>query len=273
MQNSYRRVRTLKRAAAWVIVLLMVFIGLPCAAESGFYCEYTPKAEKSSVFYIDLYSSDAIRAAVMELRFDDNIAEYREVSAVSDSASVRAVCEDGCVRLAFADSKAVSGGLCRVAFKALQAGTCTFTLHVSQAADSEPKTLTGFSDVTLDVKLGKDDVAASAVSAKGSSSAASVKSGVSSRSSISVAYTGEDGTPAYGGFFDMRDHHHALTYILAGAGIVLAIGGLVFFGIWIGRRMGKNKDVVRNETENVPDSMEDIDYPTEDPWDDENPLE
>ena len=101
----------MKRITAWMIVLLTVFIGIPCSAASGFYCEYTPKSEKSTVFYIDLYSSDEVSAAVMELSFDESFVEYREVSAVEKTSTVRSACDNGNVRIAFADSDAVNGRL------------------------------------------------------------------------------------------------------------------------------------------------------------------
>lgn len=206
------------------------------------------------MFYIDVSSSDEIRAAVMELRFDNSFAEYREVSAVSDSASVRAVCDGGCVKIAFADSPAVSGKICRVAFKAIQAGTCSFTLHVSQAADSEPKSLTDFSDYTLDVKLGKDDVITSSTSSK-ASSASSDKISSSLRSSLSVRSdieTDEEASVS-GGFFDLRSNDdHALTYVLIGAGSVVLIAALILMGVLIGRRTVGRKKEASSEEDDAP---------------------
>lgn len=257
----------MRRTIVFMIVVLMVFIGFPCAAESGFYCEYTPKTERSSVFYIDLYSSEVIRAAVMELSFDNSIAEYREVSAIGNTSSVRAACDGGSVKIAFADSSAVSGKICRVAFKGVQAGTCTFTLRVSQAADSEPKLLTGFSDYTLDVKLGKDDVVsdASAKASSKSSSASSDKSSSSSRSSLSISSDTEDGDASVsGGFFDLRStDDHALTYVLIGAGSVVLIAALIWMGILIGRRMIGKKKEDKQETESAEENDLENDNPIE----------
>ena len=56
------------------------------------------------------YSID-VSSAVMQLRFDDSIAEYREVSAARKSSTVRAVCSDGCVKISLADSGDVNGRL------------------------------------------------------------------------------------------------------------------------------------------------------------------
>ena len=69
----------MKRIAALTIILLLIFFGIPCAADSGFYCEYSPKTEKSSVFFIDIYSTVDTSAAVMELGFDESFAEFREI--------------------------------------------------------------------------------------------------------------------------------------------------------------------------------------------------
>ena len=150
----------MKRIVALIIVFVMMFIGISCFAESGFYCEYSPKTEKSTVFYIDIYSTVDVSAAVMELSFDEGFAEYRDTSAAAETSTVRSAYRNGLVRVALADSGTIKGKLCRVAFKALQAGTCTFSLHISQASDGEPKLLSGFSDSSIEVKLGKDDIVA-----------------------------------------------------------------------------------------------------------------
>ena len=59
----------MKRIVALMIVFVMMFIGIPCSAESGFYCEYSPKTEKSTVFYIDIYSTvDVIPKRISQAR-------------------------------------------------------------------------------------------------------------------------------------------------------------------------------------------------------------
>lgn len=225
------------RTVVCCVIMLLTIAGIPCAAASGFSCEYSPKTEKSALFYIDVYSADEISAAVMELRFDDSIAEYREVSAVGASSSVRAACESDCVRFAFADSGAVTGKLCRVAFKALQTGTCTFTLHIAQAADRDAKLLTGFSDASLEIKLGKDDVVSDA-SAKSSSKPSSTEKKSSGSLSTKKEASGSDeaADPWNGEPVDVRTGH-AVKYILIGAAIVILMAGLVFAGILLGKRM------------------------------------
>lgn len=235
--------RALKRAAAWMIVLLMVFIGIPCSAESGFYCEYVPKSENSTVFYIDVYSTVGVSAAVMELDFDESFTEYREVSAAQKSSTVRSAKENSSVKIAVADSGTVKGKLCRVAFKAIQAGTCTFSLHITQAADGEPKMLSGFSDSSIEVKLGKDDV----VSGSASKTSSKASSNVSSKADKNGSDSDEYIDPETGEVIDLRKNH-ALKYILLGAGIVILIAALVFAGIMIGRKTAdKSKDAASGE--------------------------
>lgn len=260
--------RALKRAAAWMIVLLMVFIGIPCSAESGFYCEYVPKSENSTVFYIDVYSTVDVSAAVMELNFDESFVEYREVTAAQESSTVRSAKENGLVKIALADSGAVKSKLCRVAFKAIQAGTCTFNLHITQAADGELKMLGEFSDSSIEVKLGKDDVvssSASKASSKASSNGSSKadKNGSSSRSYLKNGLDSDEYIdPETGEVIDLRKNH-ALKYILIGAGIVILIAALVFAGIMIGRKIAdKPKDAASGEPLNQESSEEN--KPTED---------
>lgn len=241
----------MKRVAVCLIVLLMVFIGIPCSAAGGFYCEYTPKSEKSTVFYIDLCSSDEVSAAIMELSFDEKFAEYREASAVEKASTVRAACDNACVKIAFADSAAVKGKLCRVAFKALQAGACTFTLHISQAADSAPNLMTDLPDSSIEVKLGKDDVVTSA-SSKSSKTASnsSGKSNISSRSTISGVSDddSENSNVPIGGVYDLR-RLQVWPYIVVGVLSTLLVIGLVLLGVMLGRRKSAKKSPDNNENE------------------------
>ena len=239
----------LKRIAALTIILLLIFFGIPCAADSGFYCEYSPKTEKSNVFYIDIYSTVDTSAAVMELGFDESFAEFREVSAAEKSTSVRSAKENGAVKIALADSGAIKGKLCRVAFKALQAGTCTFDLHISQAADSEPKLIGAFPDSSIEVKLGKDDIAAgSASTASSKTSSKNDKNGSSSKSYLNEASESDVYVdPATGEVIDLRKNH-AVKYILIGAGIVVLFAALIYAGVLIGRKTaGKKKKAVSEE--------------------------
>lgn len=283
ISETVRQVRALKRIMAWMIVLLMVFIGIPCSAESGIYCEYVPKTENSTVFYIDVFSTVDVSAAVMDLSFDETFVEYREVSAAQKSSTVRSAKENGLVKIALADSGTINGKLCRVAFKAIQTGTCTFHLHISQATDGDPKMLGGFSDYSLEVKLGKDDVAsgsASKASSKVSSSASSKadKNGSSSRSYIKNGSDSDEYIdPDTGEVIDLRKNH-ALKYILIGAGIVVLIAALIFAGIMIGRKTSKEqKETASEKSPNPENSVEDPpikseDYSESEPHDEDPPT-
>ena len=261
---------SLKRIVTLTIILLLVFTGIPCAADSGFYCEYSPKTEKSTVFYIDVYSTVEVSAAVMEMNFDESFAEFREVSAVEKSTSVRSAKENGAVKIALADSGAIKGKLCRVAFKALQAGTCTFDLHISQAADSEPKLIGALSDSSIEVKLGKDDIVAEA-SSKASSVASSKpdKNGSSSRSYLKEGSESDVYVdPVTGEVIDLRKNH-AVKYILIGAGIVVLFAALIYAGVLIGRKTAEKKKKSVSEEPNEsevaeePSESEAAEEPTE----------
>ena len=251
----------MKRIAALTIILLLIFFGIPCAADSGFYCEYSPKTEKSTVFYIDVYSTVEVSAAVMEMNFDESFAEFREVSAVEKPTSVRSAKENGAVKIALADSGAIKGKLCRVAFKALQAGTCTFDLHISQAADSEPKLMGAISDSSIEVKLGKDDIVAEA-SSKASSVASSKpdKNGSSSRSYLKEGSESDVYVdPVTGEVIDLRKNH-AVKYILIGAGIVVLFAALIYAGVLIGRKTAEKK---KKSVSEEPNESEVVEEPSE----------
>ncbi|MBQ3265291.1 MAG: hypothetical protein IJH07_05885 [Ruminococcus sp.] len=246
------------RIIACLAAIFLLLAGFPCAASDGFYCTYTPKTENSSVFYIDVYSSAQVSAAVLELYFDDSFAEYRETSAVVSTSVVRDTCENGCVKLAFADSGVVTGQLFRAAFKALQAGTVTFTLRVTQAADAQPMLLSGFADYSLEVKLGKNDVisgSSAKVSSKVSTaSSKSEKSASGSRSYLrEVSGSDEEGSPIEGGVIDVR-RNYAWTYVLIGIGAVLLVAALIFAGVLIGRKnTGKDINQASKDTESADD--------------------
>lgn len=230
----------MKRAALWLVLISVLLPCLCCAAESAdFYCEYTPKTERGTVFYIEVVTRREISATVLELRFDSDIAEYRSVSAAEPTSSVRSACEGGKLQIAFADSGAVKGRFCRVAFKALRSGSCDFVLHTLQAADAEMKLLETTADSTLSVTFGSGDVSAAntSSSAKGRSSASSYRSG---RSSVSAQDA--DGEERYDEptVFDLR-HDRRGTYFLIGAGTVILAVGLVLAGVIVGRRSLKRK--------------------------------
>lgn len=212
-----------------------------CAAAEDLYAEYTPKSANSSVFYVDVFSKREVTAAVWEISFPESMVSYYSVAAADSSASVRDNAQNGKVTFAFADDSAVSGKLCRVSFKALQAGPVNFVLHMIQAAGSDKKRLSSWSDYALSIKLGKDDVVSSdSVKRSGASSASSSSS--KRGGGKSTLETGEDDDSSIPDIFDLRNGNPTLKWILLGAGIPLLIGALILIGILIGRKSKDKKE-------------------------------
>ena len=138
----------------------------------------------------------------------------------------------------------------------MQVGTCAFDLHISQAADSEPKLMGDFPDSSIEVKLGKDDIvsgssskASSVTSSKGSSK--SDKNGSSSKSYLKEASNPDVYIdPVTGEVIDLRKRH-AVKYILIGVGIAVLFAVLIYAGVLIGRKTNekKKKSVVEGSSE------------------------
>lgn len=225
----------------WLTVIALIPV-INCHAENrGFYCEYTPKTPTGSIFFLDLFSDDAISAAVMELYFDSSMVQLHDVSAVQKTSSVRFRKENGMVRIAFADSGAISGHLLRVSMKALHAGNCIFVLHPVEATDRKADPINHLSDCKLEIKLGKEDVSSqsavktSAQSQKNSSS----KSSRSSRSEMED--NDSDRLFSEGrGFYDLRENH-VWPYILTGAGAVVLIILIMVFGVVFYKKVMMNR--------------------------------
>jgi len=249
----------MKKIVAWLAVCLtLFFLCIEGSAAEAFYTAYTPKSANSSVFYIDVFCDREITAAVFELSFDNDMVSYYSVSAENRSSSVRDRAQSGKVTFAFADSSPVSGKLCRVSFKALHAGSVSFTLHTEQSADADRKKLPSFDDHTLIVKLGKEDVVSEGAVTHSDSKDSSKGSKSSIRSSSNQDDT--DDSSHFGGVFDLRreDPHR---WILIGAGGVVLIAALVGLGVLLGRRMKARKlpekadDPTSSEPQDEPDDM------------------
>ena len=229
------------------IFIILITSCTALADSRDFYCEYTPKTATGSVFYIDVFSKNDVSSAVMDLSFDSSTAEFRGVSASSQSSSVRYQNEKDHTRIAFADSGAVNGQLFRVSFKALKTGSCTFTLRTSQSVDSSLQKSTDIPDYTLTIQLGKDDITSSA---KSSSTTKSVQKDVSSkRSDISYGDINNDDnslSPQGTDVVDVRKSH-VWTYILIGIGAALLIVLSVVLGIRLGKKRMNNTNDEANE--------------------------
>lgn len=254
----------MKRIVSLAVILLLLtsIVGSAFAAQT-FYTTYTPKSEKSSLFYIDIFCEQEITAAVFDLSYDESMVSFYDVKSAISTASVRENTQSGKVLIAFANSKSDSGQLCRVSFKALQAGSLDFVLHIQQAADGDAKVLSPFDDCTLTVRLGKDDVVSGDTITHSDSKAASSASLTrGDRSSPENGTDGDGSAPRQGGFFDLRRNVSPTRWILLGVGIAVLIAALIGVGFLIGRRTLAKKPV---NTESPPLGAADEDPETTDP--------
>ena len=268
------------------VILILQSLFVSASAAGTFYCEYVPKTETGSLFYVDVYCERAVTSAVIELSYDQSAVEYRSVSSDAESSSRDA---NGKVSIALANRSAFSGKLCRVGFMALSAGETGFELHMAQACDGNLDYITGLADYSLKIKLGKDDVAASPSASsktdgteKSSSKSSSKKTEeAGGRSYIgSVEDTNDDPAPS-GGVFDLR-RNDSWSYILLGAGAVILLAAAAFAGFYIGRKIAKKKtaDNGSNETASADalpqigdDQPEDIvSHEAEDTDNDDSPI-
>lgn len=255
----------MKRLAAILPLMLLLFSVIPCKAAGDFYCEYTPKSEKSSLFYIDVYSERAVAGAVMELSYSESYVSYYSVTADSATATVRDHVENGKVRVAFVDKSAVNGKLCRLSFKALKKGDIALTLHMEQAVDGSENLLGGWNDYTLNITLSEKDIASSGSSTRSvkASSGTSRSSRGGGKSTISKNGTDtedddESDDVRFGdpGFFDLREDH-SVKWMLIGAGIPVLIGMLIWLGFILGRKSKEQKKDEEKpaETNHEPDDI------------------
>jgi len=158
----------MRRIIALTALLLCVFCTVCSAQEAGFSCEYTPKSERSSTFYIDILCEREVSAAVFSLDYDGGFVSFRSAQAAESSTTLRSTDTGGRVNVALADSAAVSGRLCRLYFTASAEGTTSFVLRVSQTADASMKKSDTSEEYTLSVTFDKDDVVKSDASSKSS---------------------------------------------------------------------------------------------------------
>lgn len=239
------------------ITCLFVLILLSCmscsALETDFYCEFTPKTATGSVFYIDIYSRGNISAAVFELSYDSAMVSFDSVSAISKSSSVSSKSYNGFVRAAIADSKAIYGHICRAAFKATSSGSCDFTLRVTQAADESLNHISAPEAYTLSVSLGKTAaVSSSAVKSEKDKQSSSSSSKKQSYIGTESKEKPEDIVNNNITTADVRKRD-TITYLVVGAGSVVLVGLLIFFGILIGKKLSENSK--NNKTIQDPESI------------------
>lgn len=236
--------------------------------------QYVPRTERGTLFYLDLYSDPAISAAVFELRFDSAAVEYRDVDCDDENGCAMGNADGDIVKIAYSHPSCKSGKLCRLSFKALRAGTVSFSLHPTQAVDGELDYLKDLSDASLEVKLGKDDVILSDDAASKSERNALEKSSAKSksptekpgkksyggeRSEITEYTAGSEATEATEGApLDFTGGNNRTWFMLGGA-VVLSVVLLVGAGYFIGKkRMGRPEKTDAQEDEIAEDPMEEI---------------
>lgn len=247
----------MKRLIAAVMTLILL-PSLICAAADAFSLSYTPKSANSAVFYLDVCCEREMSAAVFEVSFDESMVTYASASACHSASSVRDRVQNGKVSVAFADSGAVTGALCRLSFKALQTGTTTFTLHIAQSADADLVKQTEWEDYTLNVKLGKDDAAVSGSTKSGKSASSSAASSVKKSGEKSYLENHEeDDSPYPPDVVDLRDNRNPMKWMLIGAGILVLIAALISTGVIIGRKTkGSKKEEKPGEAIPEPEEKE-----------------
>ena len=242
-----------------ICALTALIIGMFClvcsAQEAGFSCEYTPKSEKSSVFYIDVSCESEISAAVFSLDYDEKFASYRSVQAAESTTTVRGNDTGGRVTVALADSGAVKGKLCRLAFQALSQGETSFVLRVSQAADASLNKTDVEEEYALTVTFDKDDVVSSSSkeSKKSSSSSSKTSSSSKGRSGGSDIWDSSDGSSDGGSYYDLRPDN-TWIYILIGAGGAALIAAAVGITVYVMKK--KKPQPEQNEIAAAPDTEE-----------------
>ena len=234
----------MRRIIALTALLLCVFCTVCSAQEAGFSCEYTPKSERSSTFYIDILCEREISAAVFSLDYDGGFVSFRSAQAAESSTTLRSTDNGGRVNVALADSAAVSGRLCRLYFTASAEGTTSFVLRVSQTADASMKKSDSSEEYTLSVTFDKDDVVKSDASSKTSKSSSKTSSKTSSayrsgsRSSRSDVW-GDEGEDMGSVYYDLRPDN-TWKYILIGAGSALVIAAGAFAAAYMLKKKAKD---------------------------------
>lgn len=242
--------------AAFAALVICLFCAVCSAKEIGFSCEYTPKSEKSSVFYIDVICEREVSAAVFSLDYDEKFVSFRSVDATESTTTVRGNDAGGRVTVALADSGSVKGKLCRLSFQALSQGETSFVLKVSQAADDSMDKVETSEDYTLTVTFDKDDVVSSSSKGSKSSSGSSSKSSSSSKGrsgGSSIWDNGDD--PSGGDYYDLRPDN-TWIYILIGAGSMLLIAAAVGVTIYVMKKKKLQPEQSADPAEPKPDDEE-----------------
>ena len=247
----------MKRLFTMLSAVLIIFGGFPlfasAKAESISAC-YVPKTQRGTLFYIDIYSGTSIGAAILEVGYDDAIAEFSDVSCESPEGAAEAHAENSIVTIAYTNREPSGDKLCRLSFKALKTGTVDFTVTVTQAVDDDLGYLSDLSPCTLSVKLGTVDIpTASSSVTKTSGSSTSKRSYSGSKSSVTATDDAEaaDMTETAGTSLDLSGQHKSTYFLLGGAAAILLC--LVILAAYLLIKLTKKKptkEIPAEESEN-----------------------
>lgn len=235
----------MKRLFTMLSAVLIIFGGFPlfasAKAETISAC-YVPKTQRGTLFYIDIYSGTPIGAAILEVGYDDAVAEFSDVSCESPEGAAEAHAENSIVTIAYTNREPSGDKLCRLSFKALKTGTVDFTVTVTQAVDDDLGYLSDLSPCTLSVKLGTEDiptVSSSVIKTSGSSTSKRSYSG--SKSSVTATDDTEaaDMTEAAKTPLDLSGQHKSTYFLLGGAAAILLC--LVILAAYLLIKLAKKK--------------------------------
>ena len=204
----------MRRAIAVLLMLVTVFaFVIPVGASAAVSMEFVPRTPKGTIFYLDIHSEEAIGAAVFELRFDDEVVEYRSVSGIN-GASVQATENDGIIKIAYGHPSGGSGDLIRLTFNALTNAETEFTLHLSQAVDEDIDYLTDVPDYYLSADVGRQVALSSGTTASRTKTekSSSEKASKASKSTKSGSSLNEDDDDEDGA----SDEEEPPVYVTAG---------------------------------------------------------
>lgn len=217
-------------AAVSALVMILMLSCVPAYADGGrLYAVYVPRTDRGTLFYLDIYCDDVIGAVKLELDYNADRVEYRDVSAASTTSTVGARAENGTVTVVLGDSGCISGCLCRLTFKMLSSGEATFAVRMLEGVDGDLRPLNLPEEEYLTVTLGSNVQSGS--SGKAHSGSVSRKE----KQSPSETSTDDEAIPAVRDLSGHNTGQGVLICICA----VIAAALLVNLGFILGERYRK----------------------------------
>ena len=214
-------------AAVTAILTIMLFLCLPAHAVDGrLTLEYVPRAERGTVFYLDISYDGTLSAATLELSYDGAAAEYREIGASASTSTVKTKAENGVVKIVFGDSAGVSGRLCRLTFKALSGANAAFTLRMTEGVDGGLNRIGAITPATLTAAPG------GSYSSKSGSSGSAYSGSKSDKTYVPPDSTEYDGDGSSRDLYTPNARKRPSFAMLAAAAVLLTL----ILGFFIGRR-------------------------------------